>query len=108
MDSLKAQRIDPTEQLGGNPNLGLNVVPTRKGSVEEGMFPTFEEAYKQNNNPFKMNMRNTDLDYVSSRYKNDVLNKAMIDNPNLLMKLVPENNEKLPENFYEVLGCSSI
>ena len=52
-----------------------------------------------------MNMRNTDLDYVSSRYKNDVLNKAMIDNPNLLMGAVPENNEKLPENFYEVLAA---
>ena len=55
-----------------------------------------------------MNMRNTDLDYVSSRYKNDVLNKAMIDNPNLLMGAVPRNNEKLPENFYEVLKAKLV
>lgn len=95
MDSLRAKRIDPTEQLGGSSNLGLDVVPTRRGSVEEGMFPTFEESTgKQNNNPFKMDMRKTDLDYVSSK-----------NPPPLVMGVVPENNEKLPENFYEVLAA---
>lgn len=80
MDSLRAKRIDPTEQLGGNPNLGLNVLPTRKGSVEEGMFPTFEEATgKQNNNPFKMNMRNTELDYVSPKYPPPLVMGALSD-----------------------------
>lgn len=95
MDSLRARKIDPTEQLGGSSNLGLNVVPTRRGSIEEGMFPTFEEATgKQNNNPFKMDMRNTELDYVSSK-----------NPPPLVMGVIPENNEKLPENFYEVLAA---
>lgn len=143
MDSLRARRIDPTEQLGGSSNLGLDVVPTRKGSIESGIStpmsleqarlnfqPTMAESNldirkltekdgvisegdiiskgtgdmfnqaeglkfgTQKANPFKMDMRNTELDYVSSK-----------NPPPLVMGVVPENNEKLPENFYEVLAA---
>ena len=158
MDSLRAGKIDPTEQLGGNPNLGLNVLPTRKGSVESGIStpmsleqaklnfqPTMAESNldirkltekdgvisegdiiskgtgdmfnqaeglkfgTQKANPFKMDMRNTELDYVSSRYKNDVLNKAMIDNPDLLKNVVQSDRSTSIEDFknpYE--GISSV
>ena len=131
MDSLRARKINPTEQLGDNPNLGLNVIPTRKGSFEskdltpqpsypslkDGKFvmgdsevtDDFKKFGTQKANPFKMDMRNTELDYVSSRYKNDVLNKAIIDNPDLLKNVVQSGRSTSIEDFknpYE--GISSI
>ena len=62
MDSLRAKKIDPTEQLGGS--LGLDAqsdlgrVPA--SSIEEGMFPSFEQSTgRKNNNPFGMDYRTT-------------------------------------------------